>query len=664
MSSVECLRELINERLTAAAEEIFVVFQKTIVEYEDEIDRQRRLLDIVWKPEIKLHRIELPQHVCKEEEVLVDQQLCNQERNSSLDQEDPEPPQIKQEQEELYTSLDAEQVVLKQETETFMLTPTFEEGDNNKDQTLDLSPDETHNSNVAASQDRKGGKHEDSGSTRNAQLKPNKRLDKSKSHIKNEDNSTSLKIHSNTYTGKKSLKCDSCGKTFKCKSKLHTHMRVHTGEKPFSCNTCGRRFSEKAKVNRHMRTHTGEKPHSCNSCEKRFSRLGALKVHMRVHTELPQHHVCKVEKVLADQQLCNQERNSSLDQEDREPPQIKEEQEEPYTSLDGEQLVLKQETGTFMLTATCEESDNGEDQILDLSPVETQSAAEKEHVVSMSVKSSVVPDPNSVDQLLSHISHLAESQDHIGGKQGDSGSTRNAETKAQKRHDRSKNHTSNEDSSTTLKIHSNTYIGKRCFKCHTCGKSFKCKYNLQTHLRFHTGERPYPCNTCEKRFSQPSDLKLHMRVHTGEKPYPCNTCGKGFCRMADLKTHMRIHTGEKPYPCNICWKRFSDRTTVKRHIRTHTGEKPYPCNTCGKRFGRMAYLKNHIRVHTGEKPYPCDSCEKRFSELGILKVHMKIHTGEKPYNCETCGKDFRLGHQLKIHMRTHTVGKDSVRCQT
>ena len=59
MSSVECLRELMNERLTAAAEEIFRVFQKTIVEYEEEINRQSRLLDIVWKPEIKLHRIGL-----------------------------------------------------------------------------------------------------------------------------------------------------------------------------------------------------------------------------------------------------------------------------------------------------------------------------------------------------------------------------------------------------------------------------------------------------------------------------------------------------------------------------------------------------------------------------------------------------------------------------
>ncbi len=57
MSSVECLRTFVIERLTAAAEEIFGVFKNTIVEYEEEIDRQRRLLDIVWKPEIRLNRI-------------------------------------------------------------------------------------------------------------------------------------------------------------------------------------------------------------------------------------------------------------------------------------------------------------------------------------------------------------------------------------------------------------------------------------------------------------------------------------------------------------------------------------------------------------------------------------------------------------------------------
>jgi len=56
MSTVENMRNFVNERLTAAAEEIFRVFEKAIVEYEEEVDRQRRLLDIVWKPVIKLHR--------------------------------------------------------------------------------------------------------------------------------------------------------------------------------------------------------------------------------------------------------------------------------------------------------------------------------------------------------------------------------------------------------------------------------------------------------------------------------------------------------------------------------------------------------------------------------------------------------------------------------
>ena len=57
MSSVQHLREFISQRLTAAAEEIFTEFEKTIVQYEEEIDRQRRLLDITWKPRINLPAI-------------------------------------------------------------------------------------------------------------------------------------------------------------------------------------------------------------------------------------------------------------------------------------------------------------------------------------------------------------------------------------------------------------------------------------------------------------------------------------------------------------------------------------------------------------------------------------------------------------------------------
>ncbi|KAF3698552.1 hypothetical protein EXN66_Car014239 [Channa argus] len=177
MSSVQYLREFISERLTAAAEEIFELFEKTIIEYQEEIERQRRLRENVmsWKPGKKLHMKELPeQHICKEEEVLTDKQLCNQESNSSLDRGDPDPPQIKQEQEELCTSQDVEELVLKQETDTFTLTPTYEESDDSEPEQNSDNELLSHNFPVVQRQDLKGIEHVDSGSTINLQLKPNR----------------------------------------------------------------------------------------------------------------------------------------------------------------------------------------------------------------------------------------------------------------------------------------------------------------------------------------------------------------------------------------------------------------------------------------------------------------------------------------------------------
>ncbi|XP_047239324.1 uncharacterized protein LOC124879068 isoform X3 [Girardinichthys multiradiatus] len=93
MSSVEPQREKINEQLTPA-EETFTEFKVIIVKSEEEMDGQRRLPDFSRIP------LDLSQYcVCKEEGVSTD--ISNQEGNSTLDQEEPEPLQIKQEQEEL-----------------------------------------------------------------------------------------------------------------------------------------------------------------------------------------------------------------------------------------------------------------------------------------------------------------------------------------------------------------------------------------------------------------------------------------------------------------------------------------------------------------------------------------------------------------------------------
>ncbi|XP_078794005.1 uncharacterized protein LOC144987962 [Oryzias latipes] len=154
MSSLQSLRELINERLAAAAEEICRLCEGTIVQYEQELCRQRRLLDVIWKPQLQLHHIVLPQHWMTEE---ADQ--CNQQRNFRVEQEEPEPPQIKEEQEK------TEPPQIQEELQSF---------------------------NVTDSQDEEGNQHEESTSTTDEETDPqnrDQRKRRDRSHVQSVDSS-------------------------------------------------------------------------------------------------------------------------------------------------------------------------------------------------------------------------------------------------------------------------------------------------------------------------------------------------------------------------------------------------------------------------------------------------------------------------------------------
>ncbi|KAM9719478.1 uncharacterized protein ACNS7B_020282 isoform 2-T2 [Menidia menidia] len=122
MSSVQHLREFISQRLTAAAQEIFTEFEKTIVHYEDEIDRQRRLLESCWKAQILVPTAEAPQqHADLEQKVLEEQLLSGQERSCSLDQQEAEAAHIQEEGSEACSSQEEEQRVQRKETDTLMI---------------------------------------------------------------------------------------------------------------------------------------------------------------------------------------------------------------------------------------------------------------------------------------------------------------------------------------------------------------------------------------------------------------------------------------------------------------------------------------------------------------------------------------------------------------
>ncbi|XP_040050652.2 uncharacterized protein LOC120830212 [Gasterosteus aculeatus] len=337
-----------------------------------------------------------------------------------------------------------------------------------------------------------------------------------------------------------------------------------------------------------------------------------LKPEVRLHRiELPQSRVCKEEEVLCDQQLCLQERNPSLDQEDPDPPQIKEEQEELCSSQEGEQLEPKQEADTFTLTPTCEETDHSDDETPFLNPDRSQSESETEPPAStctsgldeeIDCERFVVPEPNDNNK---------EPQQQILAPPGD-----------------------------------------KTFLCETCGKYFQHKKSLLAHVkRFHSVDQPYVCNTCGKRFMDKSPFELHKRVHSDEKPFSCQICGKYFKFSNGLKFHMETHTGERPYSCSICGKTFNRKSNLKTHSRIHTGKQPYSCITCGKTFNQKSYLENHTRIHTGEKPYSCIACGKTFLRKSQLRSHTRVHTGEKPYCCKICERGFSFSSNLRVHVR-------------
>ncbi|KAI3359053.1 hypothetical protein L3Q82_015423 [Scortum barcoo] len=624
---------------------------------------------------------DVQQLLVRKEEVPPEQQ----DRSSSLDQEDPEPPHIKEEQEEVWSSQSESEWHLNQDTDN--KTSEFKTEVSDDDWTETREPRSLLNSlNIVEVP------------ARDTRCKTGRKTYSCSECGKIFGRSPHLKIHMRTHTGEKPFNCPFCGKSFTQKVNLTYHMSVHTGEKRFSCrfcnerftwytqlkshqcvceslqlhqsqteenreaetgeksfrcSECGKIFSRKDNLNIHMRIHTGERPFSCSVCGKRFKHGGHLTQHMSVHTK-ENRFTCSV---------CDR-RFTWLYQLKRHKCGGHSSQHRLWSSQEGEQLQGLEEAdiSKFPFTPVPVKSEDDEEK-----PQSSQ--LHQTHTEQMEIGADGEdcggPEPARNSDPDQHLQPDADE------KTSDS-----SEFKVEIRDDwleTSKPH----PASKSLKVSGidrGSNAGKKSFGCSECGKIFGRKEHLQTHVRIHTGERPFSCSDCGKAFGCKRSLLGHMASHTGERPFSCSQCGKRFGRMVNLKTHERLHTGERPFSCPFCGKGFTQKVHMTQHMAVHTGEKQFSCSICDKKFTWLSGFRRHkcgseqseldesqteenSEVEPGEKPFRCRLCGNRFNHKHNLKAHMRIHTGEKPFSCSVCGKGFTASGALKKHLRTHSGEK-------
>ncbi|XP_037651681.1 oocyte zinc finger protein XlCOF6-like isoform X3 [Sebastes umbrosus] len=506
------------------------------------MDRHRKQLEVVLKPEAKPRGEVLPSDVRK---VIVGEEE-QQDWSSSLVQEDPEPPHIKEEQEELLTSQEGEQLQGLEEADItkfpFTPVPVKSEDDEQKPQSSQLHQRQTEQMETEAD----GG---NSGGPEPARNSDPGRLPEPMYII---INYVVPVTDSRCSSGEKPFSCSECGKRFAIKKNLKQHMITHTGEKPFSCSLCTKSFKRSGDLQKHMRVHTGEKPFSCSVCMKSFARSEYLKKHLRIHTGQKPFNCWICDKRF----LCKTHLERHIETHTGEKPFI--------CSLCGKRLTVRATIKYHMAAhrgekryscSVCDKRFAWRRQIKTHKCVGRQSSqlhqsqTEENREAEPPASSSTVqmeteadgedyggpeparnsepdghPDPDTVDKT--GDSSEAETDDSDDWK----------ETREPQSGLNSLNNDEVPDSD------SRCSAGEKTFSCSECDKRFGLKRNLKRHMRTHTGEKPFSCSICMKTFARRGDLQVHMRIHTGEKPFSCSLCDKSFTQSVHLQSHMKIHT--------------------------------------------------------------------------------------------------------------------------
>ncbi|XP_038587327.1 zinc finger protein 37-like isoform X2 [Micropterus salmoides] len=166
------------------------------------------------------------------------------------------------------------------------------------------------------------------------------------------------------------------------------------------------------------------------------------------------------------------------------------------------------------------------------------------------------------------------------------------------------------------------------------------------------GSSKTPCKVCGVWYRILGSLIKHAWSHVEDPQLVCGVCGEKFESVEELKGHLRKY--QKTHDCSFCAKSFLTITGLNSHTTLHTGDRPFKCDVCNKTFAQISTLSVHRWVHVADKPHKCDICPKAFGLKAQLRAHSKMHAGRDKYHCNVCGKSFYDLRSLTRHKTTHS----------
>ncbi|XP_054628186.1 zinc finger and SCAN domain-containing protein 21-like [Dunckerocampus dactyliophorus] len=319
------LKKLVRERLMAAAEEILAQFERTIASYEEELsrtreenERLRQQLEADSKTGGVLHSEDVQQLIGHPKEPPPEPQAGS----SMLKQDDPQPPHIKEEGEELWITQEAEEADLSKLPLTVVSVKTEERGDKPPDpsrwscpsdfqQMIDceeeLHPQPQGGGSTWRQEDAELPRVKEEGEDLwiTQEVEYHQDLIKLPLTVKTEEHEDkpgeSSQLHHSPGEDTRGDNMTSCEDKDNLRGPLSHHAeregdtrtpnkhsecsKRKTGRKRLACSLCAESFSFKCYLTRHILSHTGERAFVCSVCGKRFVARVNMASHMRTHTE-------------------------------------------------------------------------------------------------------------------------------------------------------------------------------------------------------------------------------------------------------------------------------------------------------------------------------------------------------------------------------------------